>query len=61
MSKICANFGKLHQKGALEAYATEFSSSISFPDPSLSDKEKLLSTITNIPNVFQVLDFASEW
>ncbi|KAK5948661.1 hypothetical protein OHC33_010264 [Knufia fluminis] len=52
----------LHQNGALEAYDNELSNqAIRFPHSNLSDKEKLLSTIANVPNIFQVLHFASEW
>lgn len=32
-----------------------------FLDPSLTDKEKLLSTIEHIPNILQVLDQVAEW
>lgn len=53
---------QLRQNDALEAYDTEYSSqAIIFPNSNLSDREKLLSTIANVPNVFQVLHFASDW
>lgn len=57
-----ADIRQLHQKGALEAYDNEFSSqAIKFPSSNLSDKDKLLSTIANVPDIFQVLHFASGW
>ncbi|KAK5097531.1 hypothetical protein LTS08_006945 [Lithohypha guttulata] len=51
----------LHQKDVLDAYTIEFPSSIQFPQSTLSDRDKLLSTISNIPNILQVLHFASDW
>lgn len=45
----------------MEAYATELTGNIRFPDSTLSDKDKLLSTIANVPDVLQVLHFASDW
>lgn len=32
-----------------------------FPSSNLSDRDKLLSTIANVPDVLQVLHFASDW
>jgi len=52
---------QLHQTGALEAYDNEFSSQIKFPSSNLSDRDKLLSTVVNVPDVLNVLHFASDW
>ena len=57
-----ADTGQLQAKGSLDVYDNEFSSqAIKFPSSNLSDKDKLLSTIANVPNIFQVLHFASDW
>lgn len=52
---------QLRQKEVLDVYATEFSNSFQLPDSDLSDKDKLLATIANIPDIFKVLNFASDW
>lgn len=51
----------LRQKEVLDVYATEFAHSTQFPQSELSDRDQLLSTIANIPDVFKVLSFASDW
>lgn len=55
------NDEQIAQDVATPAYGPDMANQMQFLDPDLTDKEKLLSTIEHIPNIFQVLDQAAEW
>lgn len=49
------------QDVAISTHGPDMANQMQFLDPTLTDKEKLLSTVNHIPNVLQVLDQAAEW
>lgn len=51
----------LQQNGIHEAYNNDMKTSLVFSDPNMSDRDKLLSTIASVPNILEVLQFASDW
>lgn len=51
----------IKQNGVYEAYGNELQSLLAFANPDMSDRDKLLSTLSSTPNILDVVESSSDW